>query len=76
MMSAIQNGADNVQRTYPGVEMYLGIDDLDLALSFIDIYLTANHCEDRRLYMKVVVLENKGRLQGAILVYSNLIYNG
>ena len=40
----------------------------------IDIYSTANHSEDRALYLKVVVLGKKGRLQEVILVYSNLIH--
>ena len=40
MMIATQNGADRIQRANPGVAMYLGIDDLDMAFSFIDIYLS------------------------------------
>ena len=71
MMNAAQTEADRVQRAYPAAQMYFKIDDLDMALSFIDMYLTANHSDPSALYLKGVVLEKKGRLQEAILVYSN-----
>ena len=71
MMNAAQTEADRVQRAYPAAQMYFKIEDLDMALSFIDMYLTVNHSDASALHLKGVILEKKGRLQEAITVYSN-----